>query len=30
MRMSQIHGDDRNIIEYERGAIVWHTQVSTC
>lgn len=26
MRMSQIHGDDRNIIEYERGAIVWHTQ----
>ncbi|KAG0600897.1 hypothetical protein M758_11G069200 [Ceratodon purpureus] len=26
LRMSQIHGSERKVIEYERGAIVWHTQ----
>ncbi|XP_073384942.1 uncharacterized protein [Physcomitrium patens] len=26
MRMSQIHGDERKVMEYERGAILWHMQ----
>ncbi|KAG0563604.1 hypothetical protein KC19_8G044700 [Ceratodon purpureus] len=30
LRMSQIYGNDRNILEYERGAVAWHTQRAIC
>lgn len=26
-RMAQVHGSERRLMEYERGAILWHTQV---